>query len=75
MQFVYINKLAYPQSGGNETLKRTNERKLCVYSISLCDESKFRKISYIKLLNHRISENTPKAKEMKHPKKIQYLIK
>ena len=37
--------IAYPQSGGNETPKRTsicckNEKKLCVDNISLCDESK-----------------------------------
>ena len=42
--------LAYPQSRGNETSKITlicfkNEIKLCVDNISICDESKSRKIN------------------------------
>ena len=46
--------LVYLQSGENKTLKIIsicfkNERKLCVYNISLCDEIKSRKISENKL--------------------------
>ena len=59
----FKNKLAYLQSGENETPKRTlicfkNERKLCVYNISLCDKSNSRKISENKL--HQTSKSSHK---------------
>ena len=60
--FIVKSLTSMPQRGGNKTPKRTsiyfkNGRKLCVGNISLCNERKSRKISYIKLLNSHISEN------------------